>query len=202
LFIKAFLSIALIVLIATFQTFKCEASPQKHVPLLVLQERVDGLINDWSGPAKFVLYDDGTVIWDKSNEMSNNGNNEPHYSTCKLTASQVDAFLKPLPLADTFQNDNQQYGQGEDLSWRLVYWQNGKAKRMTIIQTLNNAPADVRTIVDALDKYNNSGSPYTDYSFLLLLGPAPGMKAIPWPFSQKRYTCRLICCHLLIRQPK
>src|SRR5438105_7454959 len=81
-------------------------------PVLVLREGLNGAINEWSGPAKFVLYDDGTVFTETSEETSERGG-ELRYFRTRLTPTQASLLIKSLGVKKVIGTTERQYGQGE-----------------------------------------------------------------------------------------
>jgi hypothetical protein len=156
------------------------AEPPVPKPMLVLREGLNGAINEWSGPAKFVLYGDGTVITETSNETSENGG-EPRYYRTRLTPAQTSHLIQSLNVKKTIGTSRRQYGQGQGVTWQLIYWGASTRTEITILGSLDQAPKKVMKLVRSLETYPNRGSRYLGYDYLLSFGNAPEQPSLPWP---------------------
>ena len=151
-------------------------------PILVLREGLDGGINEWSGPAKFVLYDNGTVLTDSSDETSPKGGTLRYYES-RLTPAQAARLLKELEVKRIMGNSQHQYGQGEGVTWQLLCWQTpGKAARVTVIDDLSQAPAGIAGLIRHLEQFSHAGKLFLDYDYQVTFSNASDqMPAFPWP---------------------
>ena len=164
---------------------RAASAPATPEPVLVLREGWDGAINEWSGPARFVLYNDGTVITETSNETSENGGELRYYRT-HLSPAQASRLIRSLGVKKTIGTSRRQYGQGvgpdaEGVTWQLIYWGASSQGKITIIGSLNQAPARVVKLVRSLENYPGRGTRYLDYDYLLSFSNSPVQPAMPWP---------------------
>jgi hypothetical protein len=158
-------------------------------PILVLREGLDGAINEWSGPAKFVLYDDGTVITETSDETAELGG-ELKYYRATLTPTQADHLIGSLGVKKAMSSSKPQYGQGagpqhEGVSWRLIYWAANSKTQITIVGSLDEAPAKIVKLVKALENYPRSGNRYLDFNYIITFENSEPQQSVPWPSEWK-----------------
>ena len=71
------------------------ASAMPNPILILLREGLDGAINEWSGPAKFALYEDGYLFTETSNETSENSG-EPRYFRTHLAPAKSKLLTQSL----------------------------------------------------------------------------------------------------------
>jgi hypothetical protein len=153
-------------------------------PVLVLREGLDGPINEWTGPAKCALYDDGTVIMDTSNEMISS-RAEPAYYKSTLPSGGVKRLIQSLSVPKLLKS-SKTYGQGEGVSWRLIYWSGAQKRSVMIIGSLNAAPPGLRRLVGQLERFPNRDQQYINYDCEILFSNSSDAHAITWPSSWRK----------------
>ena len=161
------------------------AAPPISKPVLVLREGLNGAINEWSGPAKFVLYDDGVVITEKSDETSENSG-ETIYSLARLTPTQTSALLQSIDVKRIIGASNRRYGSGdgtmhEGVAWKLIYWTASSRTEVTILDSLDLAPAAIAKLVSKLEGYRTPGTRYLDFDYFLQFSGLTDEAGIQWP---------------------
>lgn len=156
------------------------APPAK--PILVLREGLNGAINEWSGPAKFALYSDGTLITETSNELSETFGGPMNYLRTHLTPDELKRLLRTLDAERTLGTGKKQYGQGS-MTWQVHYWNGSKRGRLTVQGQLDLAPARVAKLIRTLDSYPKRGAAYLGYNYAVRFeNPAGGAQdSLPWP---------------------
>ena len=169
---------------ASQASLKSATDLPKPIPLLVLREGINGGINEWSGPAKFVLYNDGTLITETSNEMSERGEPISYYQT-HLDPPRSNELIQSLRIEAIMSASKKVYGRGEGLTWQLMHWDANSRHSITIIGSLAETSADVRYLIKQLENYPKQGIRYLDYNYTLSFSnPVPGgNNGIPWPKS-------------------
>lgn len=156
-------------------------------PVLVLREGLDGAINEWSGPAKFVLYDNNIAIIEVSKETSEDGG-EPAYYESQLTPAQSNQLLESLGVRKTMGTTNRRYGKGvgpqnEGVQWRLIFWVGNKVVQTSVIGSIDEAPADVAKLIKSLENYPRREKRYLSFDYLIHFSNSPAQSSIPWPQS-------------------
>jgi hypothetical protein len=153
-------------------------------PVLVLREGSDGSINEWSGPAKFALYSNGTVITETSRETSEDGSSFIYYKT-RLKPLQERSIITSLRVSSIVGSSKRMYGNGEGRTWELIYWNDKERGEITIIADLKNAPANVQDLIRKLENYPKHGQIYLDYKYIVMFHPSQERKGLKWPDSIK-----------------
>ena len=156
-------------------------------PILVLREGLNGAINEWSSPAKFVLYDNNVAYIDMSNETSEAGD-EPRYYASQLTPAESRQLIESLGVRKIMGATNRTYGKGagpqnEGVQWRLIYWAANKVVQTSVIGSLDEAPANVAKLIKRLENYPRRDKRYLNYDYLIDFHNSPVQAAIAWPQS-------------------
>ncbi|MCW3055977.1 MAG: hypothetical protein JWN14_5147 [Chthonomonadales bacterium] len=158
------------------------APPPK--PILVLREGLNGSINEWSAPAKFALYRDGTVFTETSNEASEQYSGPLKFLRAHLTAALSQRLLQSLDVSRIVGARKQQFGQGS-VTWQVLYWNGSKQGKMTVQGQLDSAPAKVAKLIRSLENYPKRGSTYLGYDYEIRFETPSGdpqrLVSIPWP---------------------
>jgi len=171
---------AIICFILSFGAHSMASAVHLSKPILVLREGLDGTINEWSGPAKFVLYNDGTVITERSDETRANIDDLSYFRD-HLTHIQFQRLIKSLNVKNIMTVSQSRYGTGEGISRQLIFWLNGKPRSILIIGPLKQAPSNLVNLIQRLEQFPKRGVKYLNYDYILTFRKATGKTSIAWP---------------------
>lgn len=138
-------------------------------PLLVLREGGSGFYLHWDGPAQFVLYDSGLVIFRRNLPPGSTLPLERRYVAVTLSPDQQKQFLASLPL-QAFSGLQDHYGSVEGPIFRVA-WFGNHPKEVTVIGDLkgqlgmpdaSDVPTAFLLLFDKLDRYDDTAAkPWT-----------------------------------------
>lgn len=150
-------------------------------PILVLQESPFAP-GDWPSPAKFALYDDGSVYYDNANETSTSFP-KPDYYREKLSRLDLTSLLASFGANAAIGDGDRKFGRDDNAAtWKVIYWPvSGASHSVTVVGSVADAPADMQKLIYALDQYPRPILKYTDFNYHVEFGTDVGQSSIPWP---------------------